>query len=68
MCLKDSYPIPNIDRLVDSSSEYKFLSFMDAYFGYNHIPMYEPDREKITFVTKEGNYVYNVMPFVLKNA
>ena len=32
---KDAYPLPNIDKLVDNSSGYKLLSFMDAYSGYN---------------------------------
>jgi len=34
-CPKDAYPLPNIDKLVDNSSDYKLLSFMDAYSGYN---------------------------------
>ncbi|CAJ2652108.1 unnamed protein product [Trifolium pratense] len=32
-CPKDSYPLPCIDRLVDNSSGFKLLSFMDAYSG-----------------------------------
>ena len=36
-CPKDAYPFPNIDKLVDNSSGYKLLSFMDAYSGYNQI-------------------------------
>ncbi|GAU34549.1 hypothetical protein TSUD_219330 [Trifolium subterraneum] len=30
-CPKDAYPLPNIDKLVDNSSGFKLLSFMDAY-------------------------------------
>ncbi|XP_057739676.1 uncharacterized protein LOC130956676 [Arachis stenosperma] len=30
---KDPYPLLNIDTLVDASSGYKYLSFMDAYSG-----------------------------------
>jgi len=33
VCPKDAYPLPNIDKLVDNSSSYKLLSFMDAYSG-----------------------------------
>ncbi|RDX97097.1 hypothetical protein CR513_20172, partial [Mucuna pruriens] len=33
---KDPYSLPNIDRLVDGVSGFAFLSFMDAYSGYNH--------------------------------
>lgn len=34
-CPKNAYPLRNIDKLVDNSSGYKLLSFMDAYSGYN---------------------------------
>jgi len=61
--LKDAYPLPNIDKLVDNSSGYKLLSCMDAYFGYNQIPMAEEDKKKTAFMTESGNYYYNVMPF-----
>ncbi|XP_072071865.1 uncharacterized protein [Arachis hypogaea] len=39
-CPKDSFPFSNIDTLVDSAAGYRFLSFMDAYSGYNQIPMH----------------------------
>ena len=34
---KDCYPLPNIDKLVEVVSGYQYLSFMDAYLGYNQI-------------------------------
>jgi hypothetical protein len=40
---------------------------MDAYSGYNEIPMYPEDQEKMSFITNFGVYSYNVMPFGLKN-
>jgi len=67
-CPKDAYPLPNIDKLVDNSSDYKLLSFMDAYSRYNQIPMAKEDKKKTTFMTESGNYYYNVMPFGLRNA
>jgi len=67
-CPKDAYPLPNIDKLVDNSSGYKLLSFMDAYSGYNQIPMAEEDKQKTTFMTESGKYYFNVMPFGLRNA
>ncbi|CAJ2637946.1 unnamed protein product [Trifolium pratense] len=67
-CPKDAYPLPNIDKLVDNSSGFKILSFMDAYSGYNQIKMAEIDKKKTAFMTESGNYYYNVMPFGLKNA
>ncbi|XP_014490794.1 uncharacterized protein LOC106753490 [Vigna radiata var. radiata] len=67
-CPKDNYPLPSIDRLVDGASGHTVLSFLDAYFGYNQIPMYAPDRDNTAFITEQANYCYEVMPFGLKNA
>src|SRR6266487_2252108 len=67
-CPKDVYPLPNMDKLVDNSSGFKLLSFMDAYSGYNQIKMAEIDKNNTTFMTESGNYYYNVMHFGLKNA
>lgn len=44
------------------------LSFMDAYSGYNQIPMYDVDKEHTSFITDHDLYYYKVMPFGLKNA
>ena len=45
-CPKDSYPLPNIDRLVDGAAGHKILSFLDAYSGYNQISMHHSDEVK----------------------
>jgi len=34
-CLKDSFPLPRIDQLVDSTAGHKLLTLMDAFLGYN---------------------------------
>ena len=67
-CPKDSYPLPRVDVLVDSTARHQLLSFMDAFSGYNQIRMYEADQEKTSFVTSQGLFCYKVMPFGLKNA
>ena len=41
---------------------------MDAYSGYNQIPMYEPDQEHTSFITDRDLYCYIGMPFGLINA
>ena len=53
--------------MVDATVGHKLLSFIDAYSGYNQIPMYEPDEEHTSFITDRGLYCYKVMPFGLKN-
>ncbi|XP_056857632.1 uncharacterized protein LOC108858710 [Raphanus sativus] len=67
-CPKDSYPLPSIDRLVESTAGNEMLTFMDAFSGYNQILMHPDDREKTAFITDRGTYCYKVMPFGLKNA
>ena len=67
-CPKDSFPLPCINQIVDTSVEHGILSFLDAFFGYHQIPMYPPDAEKTSFITPHGLLCYNVMPFRLKNA
>ena len=67
-CPKDSFPLPKINQLVDSTAGHKLLTFMDAFSGYNQIKMAEEDQEKIAFITSQGLYCYKVMPFGLKNA
>ena len=67
-CPNDSFPLPRIDRLVDSTARHKLLTLMDTFSGYNQIKMVEEDQEKTTFITSQELYCYNVMPFRLKNA
>jgi len=67
-CPKDCFPLPNIDALVDAVAGYRYLSFMDAYSGYNQIPMHRLDEGKTAFITPGGTFCYKVMPFDLENA
>ncbi|XP_074362555.1 uncharacterized protein LOC141702841 [Apium graveolens] len=67
-CPKDSFPLPKIDQLDYAIAGYAFLSFMDAYFGYNQIPMHEPDKEHTSFITDWGLYCYIGMLLGLINS
>ena len=64
---KDSYPLPRIDLLVDSTARHQFLNFMDAFSSYNQIMFKEFNQEKTSFITSQGLFCYKVMPFGLKN-
>ncbi|KAK4403112.1 Transposon Ty3-G Gag-Pol polyprotein [Sesamum angolense] len=66
-CPKDSYPLPRIDALIDSTSGCELMSFLDAFQGYNQIRLAHDDQEKTSFLTDQGIFCYNVMPFGLKN-
>ena len=67
-CPKDSYPLPRIDTLVDSTTRHGLLSFMDVFSSYNHIKMNKEDQERTSFVTSQGLFCYKMMPFGLINA
>jgi hypothetical protein len=67
-CPKDSFPLPRIDQLVDSTAGHRLLTFMDAFSGYNQIMMDDTDQEKTSFFTSKGLFCYKVMSFGLKNA
>ena len=67
-CLKNEFPLPNIDILVDTTTSHELFSFMDGYSGYNRIFMELADAQKTAFWTSFRNYYYNIMSFGLKNA
>jgi len=66
-CSKYSYPLSQIDVLVDSIARHQLLSFVDAFSSYNQIKMDEVDQEKTLFITNQGIFYYKVMSFGLKN-
>ena len=66
--LKDPFPMPQIDQLVDAMIGHPRMSFLNAFQGYHQIPLALDDQEKTVFVTPIRNYHYKVMPFGLKNA
>ena len=65
--LKDDFPLPHIDMLVDNTTGHSLLSFMDRFFEYNQILIALEDMEKTSFITKWGTYYYRVIPFGMKN-
>ena len=67
-CPKDTFPLPRIDQVVDSTAGCVLLSFLDCYSVYHQIALKESDQEKTSFITPFGAYCYNTMTFGLKNA
>ena len=68
VCLKDSFPLPLIDQIVDSTAGHGMFSFLDFFSRYHQILMFQPDEEKTTIVTPHRLYYYKVMLFRLKNS
>jgi hypothetical protein len=66
--LKDDFPLPNIDMIVDSTTGHALLSFMDGFLGYNQIFIPIEDQLKTAFITPWGTFCWVMMPFGLRNA
>ena len=66
--LKDHFPLPFIDQVLDSLAGKKYFTFLDGFSGYNQIRIATEDQDKTAFTCPWGTYAYNVLPFGLCNA
>jgi hypothetical protein len=66
--LKDNYPLPKMDHVLEKVVGATRMSMIDGFSGYNQIVVSEPDKEKTAFTTPWGTFMYDKMPFGLMNA
>ncbi|XP_065356155.1 uncharacterized protein LOC135950547 [Calliphora vicina] len=64
----DTYPLPRMEYLLHAAKTTPYMSTIDLKSGYWQIEMNEEDKLKTAFITPFGIYVFNRMPFGLKNA
>ncbi|CAM8931516.1 unnamed protein product [Rhodiola kirilowii] len=66
--LKDHFPLPFIDQMLERLAKHKFCCYLDGYSGFFQIPIHLEDQEKTTFTFPFGTFAYRRMPFGLCNA
>ena len=66
--LKDNYPLPKMEQILQNIVGSQRMSMLDGFLGYNQIRVHPNDQEKTTFTTPWGTFMYAKMPFGLMNA
>ena len=66
--IRNTYPLPRIDALLDKLIGHKYFSALDLAAGYHQIRIAETSRSTTAFRTPDGLYEWTVTPFGLTNA
>ena len=60
-----TFPLPKIHELLSRLIHCKYFSSLDLHSGYYHISLTEEAKKKIAFITADGKYQWNIVPFGL---
>jgi hypothetical protein len=66
-CPMDDFPLPRIDKIVDSAATSEMMALLNCFSGYHQIWLHAEDEEKTSFITPFGTYYYLRMTEGLHN-
>lgn len=61
--VKDAYPLPRIDTILETVAGARYFSTLDLASGYWQVEIAPEDRQKTAFSTGNGLWEFNVLPF-----
>jgi hypothetical protein len=68
LTIKNRYPLPRIDQLLDTLQGAKVFSSLDLHSGYHQLRIHPDDVPKTAFTTPTGHYEWLCTPFGISNA
>jgi hypothetical protein len=67
-CIKENYPLPKMEHILQRVTGSVRISMIHGFSGYNHIYVLLEDKEKKTFTTPWGTFIYSKIPFGIMNS